>query len=73
MHRKLKGLVTMPSNSNKYLEEIRENYVMLVEVINGEASFNNCYKELKSFARMHIDLFQQICVLSKEIVSASIV
>jgi len=51
----------------------RENYEMLIEVMNGEISFNENYEELKAFTKMHFDLFNQICVLSKDIIGASVV
>lgn len=51
----------------------RENYEMLIEVMNGEISFNENYEELKAFTKMHFDIFKQICVLSKDIIGASVV
>lgn len=51
----------------------RENYEMLIEVINGEISFNENYEELKAFTKMHFDLLKEICVLSKDIIGASLV
>jgi len=51
----------------------RDKYEILFEVINGETSFNENYEELRVFIKMHFDLFNQICILSKDLIGTSIV
>lgn len=57
--------------SNIY--EDREKYEILFEVLRGEASINENHEELKVFIKRHIDLFNQICTLSKDIIELNVV
>jgi hypothetical protein len=57
--------------TNIYQE--REKYEILFEVINGETSIGENNEELKVFIKMHVDLFTQICILSKDVAGSSLI